>query len=215
MSFSGVQAMLAIALRMELPGRTVRLVEGGVVEWNGEEYTADDVAFGTVEDFENYSSGSADEAPAYEFTMHPPSSASAAAISDPTFQKSPCTLAILSVDKDTGTVLTQKTIFSGLLSYTNIEGGLRRRLVKIGKSTHLDLFFNTDKGNRISPAFHRMIHPGETGLDMMSGTAIKVPWGDQGPQPKIRGYGSSNGTVSGGGLAGGGSFFGAGRINLR
>lgn len=203
MSFAGVEATLCFLMRLQLPDHTVLLSEGGTVVYESETYTPDDNRFGIITDFSDFTSGSADEAPAFELTMAPPAVVAATTLSDPENQGSPIKFTVVSINRATGAVLSAHTIFTGILDYTLLELGEGSRSIKVGFTTEIDRFFRTDKGNRLSPAFHKTVHPGETGLDLMSGTEISIPWGDNGPRPRINGYSSGGGPGFTGGFGGG------------
>ena len=193
MSFAGVEAAMAVIFKVTLPDYTMRFAEGGTVEYDGETFTSEDTRFGSVIAFEDFTSGNADEAPAFEMTLAPPAVISAATLSQPSYQGSDAWFSVVSYNRATGAVLTEHRLFTGILDYTMLELDRGRRELKVGFTTQIDRFFNTDKGNRLSPAFHKRIHPGETGLDYMSGTTIQIPWADNGPKPRINGYTSGLG----------------------
>lgn len=188
MSFAGLEAALGVIFKVELPDYTIRFSEGGTITYDGETFTPEDTRFGIVTGFEDFTSGSADEAPAFEMTMAPPAVISAATLSNPAYQGAPAWFSVVSLNRATGAVLTEHRLFTGILDYTMLEIDKNKRDLKVGFTTQIDRFFKTDKGNRLSPAFHKRIHPGETGLDYMSGTSIQIPWADEGPKPRINGY---------------------------
>lgn len=194
MSFSAVEATLCFLIKIVLPSQTITYAEGGTVVFNGDTYTSNDSVFGSITGFENFSSGAADEAPEYSLDWTPPSTSAAATLSDAENQSSPVKAYVVTIDRATGAVLTSKTVLTGIVDSTALEISEGFRVLKMTISTEIDRFLNTDKGNRINAAFHKSIYPGETGLDMATGTKTPVPWGDKTPARQ-----NSGGSGGGGG----------------
>ena len=80
--------LLAGLMKAELPGHTMLLCDGGFVTWNGETYQGVDETFGTIDKFSPPEEGIGDVIPAGTLTMLPNGSASAIALSQPSFQGS-------------------------------------------------------------------------------------------------------------------------------
>ena len=191
MSFSGIEATLAFIIRIELPTHTINFVEGGELVFNSETYRSEDSVFGSIVGFDAFTSGAADEAPGFELEFEPADGSTAAALSSPEYQSSPIVLRAVSMNRETGAVLSDVQMFNGILDYTHLEIGQNRRALKMGFSTQMDRFFNTDKGNRLSNAFHTGIWPGETGLEMTTGTLVPAPWGSKTESGRSSGGGGS------------------------
>lgn len=187
MSFTGQNVKLAFCMVIEFPSYTLRYVEGGEIMIDGELYTSKDDRFGQVKSVENFTSGTADEAPGFELVMTPRSSAVAAELSSPEFQGSPAEFFVVSVDRTTGLSLSRRNIFKGIVDYTVLSGGKKEGFLIIGLTTRIDLFFNVDKGNNLNSSFHRSVNPGEAGLDMTTGTLVDAPWGVEGTQSSSSG----------------------------
>lgn len=178
MSFSAVNAKLCLILRIDLPGHNVRLSEAGEVTYNGDVYAPIDSVLGVVSDFQNYTSGEADEAPAFDFTWAVKDIAAAVLLSAPTSQGAFVDWRILSINRDTNAVLSNHLIFTGLVDNTELSVDDGKFELRMGVATEIDRLLNTDKGNKLNRAFHQSVWPAETGLDMMTGTTTPVPWGD-------------------------------------
>lgn len=55
--------------KIELPSATVRLTDGGFIQWGAETFTSKDAVFGTIASIEELSEGIEAEVPALEMTM--------------------------------------------------------------------------------------------------------------------------------------------------
>lgn len=178
MSFSGPAAKLCAILRVDLPTHDIRFSEGGEVEYDGDVYSPEDSVFGAIREIENFTAGEADEAPSLAIIWTPKDAAAAISLSQPSSQQAFVEHRILSIDRDTNAVLTNDRVFTGMVNTVEINGDINVFDLRMEISTEIDRLLNTDKGNKLSRAFHRSVWPGETGLDFMTGTQNPVPWGD-------------------------------------
>lgn len=194
MSFTGAQAKVCLILKIDLPGHTIRLSEGGEVDYDGGRYAPIDGTFGVVTDYQDFTSGEADIAPAFELTWGIKDIAAAVALSNPASQGALVDFRVLSIDRDTNAVLLSHPIFVGLVDSTELIGGERQYEMPMGFITEIDKLINTDKGNRLNRSFHRSIWAGEMGLDFMTGTTIPGAWGEE----SRRGFGGGGGGPGGG-----------------
>lgn len=179
MSFAARRAKLCTILRIDLPGHDVRLSEGGEVRYAGDVYSDIDPVLGTVIGYEDFSSGDADHSPAFELVWGPKDTAAAVALAHPSSQGAFAEWRWLSIDRDTNAVLADHRAFTGLVDNVEITLDEARLELRMGFATHIDRLLNTDKGNRLNRAFHRSVWPGETGLDFMTGTVVRPPWGEE------------------------------------
>lgn len=180
MSFAGPTATLALLLRIQLPQHTIRLCDGGEIDYAGERYASEDAVFGTVAEVDSYTSGSAEEAPAFDLTWSVSNPVSAVAFTQPEIQGASVQWRIVSLLRETNAVLTDRLIFAGIVDNAEILLDTGSHNLRMGISTEIDRLLNTDKGNRMNRSFHRRVWPGESGLDLMTGTTTPVPWGDKG-----------------------------------
>ena len=202
MSFNAPKLMLVGLAAFVLPTRTIRLCDGGFCTFNGNLFTSLDDLFGGIESVEVFATGVGDEAPAGRLVFLPQSTAAAADLSQPSFQDSPFTFWTGRVDEATGVVVHSRVEFTGLLDVTRLIIGRGVRKLEMDFVSENERLFQRNKGNNLSPRFHKLINPGELGLDNANGLQIAVPWGVETPP---RGY---TNVGSGGG---GGAFFGEGR----
>lgn len=181
-------------MRLELPQRDVLLCDGGFVPWGDLTFEVEDPEFGILAGFEALSEGVGDEAPAGVLTMAPASTAAAAALSQPGYQGSRLRMWVAEVDEVTGQVVGQPDqMVDWQVDSTRLRIGRGSRLLEISCVTHGQRLMLRNEGNTLSPAFHRLIYPGEAGLDNATGLTTDVAWGVGSP-PR----GSAAGGVGGG-----------------
>jgi hypothetical protein len=190
-SFDAPKLMLAGLAEFVLPTRTVRLCDGGFCTFEGNLFTSIDNDFGGIESVEVFATGVGDEAPAGRLVFLPQSTAAAADLSQPSFQDSPFTFWTARVDEATGVVTESRIEFTGRLDVTRLIIGRGTRKLEMDFVSENERLFARNKGNNLSPRFHKLINSGELGLDNANGLQIAVPWGVDAP---ARGF-----TVVGGG----------------
>jgi hypothetical protein len=189
--FEGDRVKLALALKITLPTHTIRLTEGGEIDFNGERYADTDPIFGVITEYENFTSGESDTAPALEFTWAVKDIAAAVALCAPSSQGSPVEWSILRVNRDTNAVIDSELMFFGIVDTCELKIDVNAFELRMGLTTEIDRLLNIDKGNRLNRAHHRSVWPGETGLDYMTGTDIPAPWGDPQRQRQSSGGGGN------------------------
>jgi len=198
MALNSPVLLLAGLVEMQLPGRTVRLCDGGFVQWGANLFTSSDSAFGTIESVESISEGIGDEAPGARLTLLPTSTADAAALFQSSAQGKPIKFWLAEVNRSTGVIVgTPELMFWGIIDFMGIQLGKSSRKVEVEFVAAPDLLFLVREGNVLSPRFHQNAWPGELGFDHCTGNGIQVPWGVSGPG---RGsiYGGDTGPVYGG-----------------
>lgn len=198
---------IAGLLKLELPATTVRLIDGGTLDVAGETYLARDPFIGVLSGFEALNEGVGDEAPAGALTFLPPDETPAADLNAGSNQGARLRLWTAEIDEDTGLIIGEaQQEADWIVDYPAMTIDRGTRELELAFVSGGDRFFQVMRGNSLSPAFHRSVHPGEAGLDNASGVETSVPWG----APS-----APRGTASTGGSAGGS--FGAGyngNVNL-
>lgn len=195
--FTGSVLLMVGLIEIELPLRTVRLCDGGFVNWPARGmFTAEDSEFGTVDTVEPVGESISDEAPGGKLTLLPPSLVAASALFQPTAQGSPIRFWLGEVTQSTGLILgTPELVFDGLVDRLSLKTERGSRRVEIDFIAAAERLFMVREGNVLSPRFHKAVWPGELGFDHATGVPGLVPWGVSGP---------GRGTISGGGGGGGG-----------
>lgn len=194
-------------LRIDLPGHTVRLTDGGTTLFDGELYTANDEVIGSLAAVDTIAEGIGDEIPALDLTFAPPSVAAVSALSSGAIQKSRVRLWLAEYDASTGEIVgTPELRFIGFVDQPQTSFAYRQLSLQITAVPELEAMFFKDTGNGLSISFHKALYPGELGHDNASGLSIPIAWGVESP-PRS--------TVYFGGGGSGGSFGDNFGVNFR
>jgi hypothetical protein len=173
---------LAGLCEIVLPGRTIRWCDGAFVVWGGNTYTSEDSVFGTIDTIDQITEAISDEAPAGKLTVFPPDLVGSNALFQPTAQGSPMTFWLAEINPATGQVVgTPEKQFSGFLDNIKLNVGRAKRTVEIEFMSQAERLFWIKEGNVLSSRFHKVVWPGELGLDFATGMQLAVPWGVAGP----------------------------------
>ena len=171
--------LLAALLRIDLPGHSVRLVDGGSLPWGVDVYSSEDSLLGVPKGFVALREGVGARAPAGVLTFLTPDAAQvpSSTLMNPAWQFARIRTYIAEVDPDTGTVTGEPDQQSDWLIDQPVlrfpPGGRELDLVCI---SHWQRLFEIDRGNSLSPSFHKSLYAGETGLDNGSGVETNFPW---------------------------------------
>lgn len=186
--------MLAALLKVELPGHSACLIDGGTLGWNGDSYAPTDSVLGVPESYEALTEGVGDEAPAGAITFILPDSTASASVNSAAIVDSRVRLWLAEVDSETGALVgAPDSLADWLVDYPSIaiERGVRR--LTLNCVSHAQRLFDLNLGNVLSPKFHERIYPGEWGLRNAAGVSIAVPWGAaSGPRGTTNDYGGKN-----------------------
>lgn len=165
-------------LQIDLPGITVRLCDGGFIQWNAATFMSSDPVFGTLGSVEALSEGIGDEIPALELTLLPPVSSAPADLSKPGYQNSSVWFWIGEYDPAAGTLIGDPDlVFFGRIDQTTLTGGFSTREVAITVVSAAERLFLQNDGNSLTPRWHKSVWPGERGHDNAVGLTIPVAWG--------------------------------------
>lgn len=193
---------MAALLKIELPSRTVLLTDSGMLPVGSEIYRQRDDLLGSLAGFEPLNEGVGEEAPAASLTFLPPDTTASSAINSASLRGSRVRLWLVEVNAETGLPIgTPEQQADWIIDYTIVTVGMNRRELEFVCSSGGDRLFQIKRGNSLSPAFHKSVHPGETGLDNASGVTTSVPWG---APSAPRGVTGSSGSYGGMGAIGGG-----------
>ncbi|MFC3711257.1 hypothetical protein ACFOMD_01660 [Sphingoaurantiacus capsulatus] len=171
------------ALKIELPGHILRLLDGaGFVDFDGGTFVGRDPVYGVLAAIEEIGDGVGDEAPAIGITLHPASDASAAALAAPGMQGSRVSLFVGAVDRATGLVVPDpELVFVGELDVPTLRSTRNGRSLDFDVVSTFERFFDDDEGARLSDGFHQSVWPGELGLAHVTGVEKTVYWGMDAP----------------------------------
>lgn len=188
--------------KIELPDATVRLSDGGFIVWGTDTFTSKDATFGTIASVDALEEGVDAEVPALDLVMFPASTAAAADLSQPGFQRSRVTFWLAEYDRETGLLDGDPDmLFDGQIDQTTLSGGRESRELAMTIVSTAERLFERNIGNSLSSSFHKSIWPGETGHDNATGLGKPVAWGVEAPPSTSSGYYGGGG---GGGYASGG-----------
>ncbi len=186
-ALSGDRATIFGAIRMDLPGRTVRLLVGsGVVKFlvDGvlETFTGEDEVVGVFSAIDTLTDGMGDEAPALSLTFIPAEDAAAAQLASVAMQGSPVRLWLGAIDVMTGLVIGEpQLLFDGLLDVATLSVSSTSRTVDYEVTSIFEDFFLNDDGARLSDTFHQYLWPGELGCAFVTYVAQQIYWGTSSP----------------------------------
>jgi len=173
-----IQVALAGLVRIDLPDRTVRFSDGGVVRWGSEIYAARDSVLGVIGEVEELTEGVGDEVPSLGLTFLPANTATPAALARAGDQASRVRLWIADLDVAAGAVIgTPDLQFDGQLDQAVLTVGRERRDLTTTVVSVAERLFARNEGNALSAAFHALLWPGETGHDQATGLTTPVAWG--------------------------------------
>lgn len=183
MAFEDSVVILAGLVLVDLPDTTLRLCDGGFVDWPGEGvFRSEDAVFGTIESVESIAEAIGDEAPAGKLTLLPKDTAEAGDLFQSDAQGRPVRFWFAEVDKATSTVIgTPELVFDGLIDFMTVRLAKGSRRVEIDFIAAAERLFFIREGNVLSSRFHQLAWPGEKGFDHCTGAQVAVPWGVPGP----------------------------------
>lgn len=165
-------------LRLDLPGGSVFLSNGGVTVWGGNTYRADDAVLGGFSAISEVSDGIGDELPELEIIFAPPSNAALTPLQAGAYQRVAVRLWLAEYNPATGAVVgTPDLRFAGLMDRVRQQFGYRQLSMVVSCVPQLEALFFADDGNGLSPAFHKSLFAGETGHDQATGLVIPISWG--------------------------------------
>lgn len=194
MAFDGSQILLIGLCEIALPSRTVRLCDGGFLNWPARGlFKSQDDVYGTIESVEAITDSVGDEAPSGRMTMLPPDLVLASELFQPEAQGSPMLFWHGELNSAGQLLSEPELIFSGMVDTITITVGRSGRKVDVEFMSSAEKLFMTKEGNVLSPRFHKTVWPGELGLDHATGVQKAVPWGITGAPRGASSVGSGSG----------------------
>lgn len=172
-----------VALRIELPGHVIRLLDGaGAIQIADETYTGRDEVFGTLAAMEALVEDESGQAPELRFVLHPADMAAAVALTSPSVQGALMWMLVGAFNPATGLPIGQPDIpFYGEIDVPVLQLGEHSRQIEFTAVSVFERLFEIDEGQRATDGFHQSIWPGELGLYNMTGTEQKLYWGTKPP----------------------------------
>jgi len=186
-ALGGDRATIFGAIRMDLPGRTVRLLVGSgfvrfSVDGTVETFTGSDDVVGVFSAIDTLTDGMGDEAPALSLTFIPAKDAAAAQLASVAMQGSPVRLWLGAIDPMSGLVIGDPLLlFNGLLDVASLKVSSTGRTVDYEITSIFEDFFLSDDGARLSDTFHQYLWPDELGCAFVTYVAQQIYWGTSSP----------------------------------
>lgn len=184
------------AIQIDLPGYTLRLIDGaGVVMIGGEMFSGADPAFGVLESIDSIQESIGEQAPEISISLFPKSDIARGSLVSPSMQDSLFTLMVGAVDPVTGVAIgTPEVKFAGEIDVPTMSLSLGQRSIEYTVVSVFERLFDGEEGVRASDGYHQSIWPGERGLEYMTGTDRNLYWGSKKPLPSGgSGYGGGGG----------------------
>ncbi len=197
--------LLVHLLKIELPGRTIRLVDGsGFVIWGAETFTDTDPEFGKIAGFGELTEAEGTEAPRQTVQLLPTGNAALAALTAPAAQGSPATIYAAVIDQQTGQVIGDPDPrFIGELDDASFNHSRNATLLELELATVWERLFDDNEGHRWNDAFWTYLYgSGARAFQHVTNAGAKLHWGYNGPT-----NGSGGSSYGGGGSIGGGGGF--------
>lgn len=194
--------MLVHLLKIELPGKTIRLVDGsGFVLWGVESYTAEDADFGKIAGFGEFTEAEGTEAPRQTVQLLPTGNAAIAALTAPSAQGAPVTIYAAAIDRQTGQVIGEPDVrFVGELDDAGFNHAQNSSLLELELATIWERLFDDNEGHRWNDAFWTYLYGANArAFQHVTNAGQKLFWGYNGPSSGSGGsYGGGNGSIGGG-----------------
>lgn len=176
-------------MKIEIPGHTVRLCDGGFMVFEGETYRSKDPVYGSIGSLEPLNEGVGAEVPVFELGLLPPGTTDPADLVPPGFQTSRARFWLGEYDVDAGTLDGEPDLlFDGVADQCTLEFGRDSLSMQTSIVASTARLLERNAGNGLSSTFHKSVWPGETGEDGATGLSLPDPWGVEAPPAMGGGY---------------------------
>lgn len=190
-------------VRIELPGKTIRLLDGsGYVVWGSETFTGRDPEFGSIAGFGDFNETEGTESPRQEISLFVSNNDAQASLVSPSAQGSPVSIYAATVARDTGQLIgVPDARFIGEIDDASISFNKNGKLLTLELSTVWELLFDNQEGARWNDTFWTYLYgSGARAFQHVSNVGQKLYWGYNGPKSGSGGsYGGGGGFIGGGG----------------
>lgn len=194
--------LLVYLLRIELPGYTIRLVDGsGFAVWGAEIFTGSDPEFGTISGFGEFTESEGTEAPRQAVQLLTKNNSALARLTAPSAQGSPVSIYAAAIDPETGAIIGEPDPrFLGELDDAENTLGKNGALLELECSTVWERLFDDNEGSRWNDTFWQYLYGSNArAFQGITNVGGKMFWGYNGPSS-----GSGGSSYGGGGSVGGG-----------
>lgn len=165
-------------VKIEFPGHTLRLSDGGFIDWAGDLYQAKDDVYGTIGGAQAISEGVGEEVPVFELMLLPPGDRATSVLAAPGSQAARAQFWLAEYDVDAGTLIgTPDEQFDGQVDQISLAFGQDTRTMAVSIVSNTARLLERNIGNSLNSAFHKAVWPGELGHDNADGLGRQVAWG--------------------------------------
>ena len=187
-----------VAGQMDLPGYTLRMLDAGEVNWDGNLFVSKDPTYGSIDSIDAITDGLGDQAPQLAVTIIPPGETASAALSNPDMQGSRIRIWLGAIVSG-AVVVSPYLLFDGMMDQPALIVDKGKRNVTYECVSQFEYLFRTEEAARLSGVNQKMFYADDTFLDDVTGIVKNFMWG---PGEAISGspvgYGYSDGYGGGG-----------------
>lgn len=214
-ALQGAAPLVCLLVKIELPGHTIRLIDGaGEVVFDAETYLGEDSVYGVLDNIETMSEQVGTEAPLVRLTFLPATVASLASLTNPANQGAEVHIWFGAVGTDGLLIGDPELMFFGELDTADADVSESRTVIDFNIASAWERLFDANEGHRLNNAFIQSVYPGALGAEFIVSIQRDLPWGYDAPRPAVvadviggqPGRGTSpigGGSGSGGGFGGG------------
>lgn len=197
---------VAWLVKMELPGKTIRLTDGSgfVIIGTGDDaeiYTGKDPVFGKLAEIGEIIETEGSEAPRQTIHLLPQGNAALAELTAPSAQGAPVSIFLAAIDARTGFVIGEPDRrFTGFLDDAGFLSGRNSALLEVELATAWEWLFDDNEGHRWNDEFWTYLYgPQARAFEHVVNVGEQVYWGYNGPSSGSGGSsGGGNGSIGGG-----------------
>ncbi len=195
-------------LRIELPGHTIRLVDGSVeVAWGAEAFRGEDPEFGAIAGFGDFQESEGTEAPRQTVQLLTNNNAALSRLTEAGAQGSPVSIYAAAYSRQTGQIIgAPDPRFVGELDDATWSVSKNSTLLELELATVWERLFDDNEGHRWNHTFWTYLFGANArAFEGMPNVGEQMYWGYHGPSKGSGGssYGGGGSTGGGGGLGGG------------
>lgn len=201
-ALQGKAPTLSVLVEIQFEDRTVRMTDGGVINFNGNGFFPEDAELGTLNGFSEFTETEGTESPRLEVTFEYKTNAALTRLASPMAQGSPVTIWAAAIDRATGFIIGQPDVlFTGVIDDADLRHSQNNRQLTVHLSTAWELLFDNNEGARWNNDF--WVHNYGTGAQAfyaVTDVQRKLFWGYKGPSNGSGGgFGTGVGYIGGGG----------------
>lgn len=194
MALTDAVITLAGLAQFDFPSATVRLADGGTVQWGSDFFAPSHVTFGALMEMDAIEASVGDQAPGGELALAIPDGVAMADVYSVALADSRVRFWLAEVTRATGQVAgTPTLLFDGLIDQVGWRA--REKLLVLTLNSRADRLFARNRGNVAGSAFHKSIWSGEKGFDNCTDVAVQVAWGTAGPPRGVFNPGGGGGGI--------------------